>query len=76
MMVSFEDNFLVVRANPMKGLDQKKKRDSKAHRPPLWPSEANGKIVAVFGDVGSIPKWLCQEKSLKTEQAMRSTGLN
>lgn len=53
----------------MKGLDGGGvgKSDSKAHRPPLWPSEANGEIVAVSGDVGCWMCWLCQEKSIKTE---------
>lgn len=62
----------------MKGLDQggeKKERHSKAHRPPLWPSEANGEIVAVFGDVGSIPNGCAKRKALK-QRAMRSTVLN
>lgn len=66
-----------MRANPMKGLDGVGvgKSDSKARRPPLWPSEANGEIVAVSGDVGSIPNGCAKRKALK-QRAVRSTVLN
>ncbi|KAJ7414100.1 hypothetical protein WISP_86447 [Willisornis vidua] len=60
MMTSFEHDFLIVRANPMNGLDQEKetKRDSKSHRPPLWSSEGQETDKEVEGALDDVAKQL------------------